>query len=148
MTAAYWLHRAMMFALRPRTHGVHALALTPAGKLVLVRLTYAPGWRLPGGGRKRSEDPVDGVLRELSEEIGLTSYSSIEETDNFEERTQFGSDRSAVFVVRKVEYRPKRTWEVEEVREFAPEALPENMPNRARRLAEALASGGGRASSP
>ena len=148
MTAAYRLRRGMMFALRPRTQGVHALALTPGGKLVLVRLTYAPGWRLPGGGRKRREDPVEGVLRELREEIGLSSYSSIEETDNFEERTQFGSDRSAVFLVRGVEYRPRRTWEVEEVREFAPEALPEDMPDRARRLAESLANGGGRASSP
>ncbi|MEO7828046.1 MAG: hypothetical protein ABIR60_12985, partial [Allosphingosinicella sp.] len=37
--------------------GVHAVALTERGKVILVRLTYAPGWRVPGGGRKRGEAP-------------------------------------------------------------------------------------------
>ena len=55
---------------RPRTFGAHALALTPERKIVLVKLRYAPGWRLPGGGRGEHEDPRDAVLRELREEIG------------------------------------------------------------------------------
>jgi len=34
------------------TFGAHAVALTPARKIVLLRLWYAPGWRLPGGGNE------------------------------------------------------------------------------------------------
>ena len=139
MTAAYRLRRAMRFALRPRTHGVHAVAFTPEGDLVLVRLTYAPGWRLPGGGRKRREEPVAAMLRELREEIGLTAYSSIEHAQDCEERTRFGSDLSAVFVLSGTEYRPRPSWEIEEIREFGPDALPEHMPPRTRDLVEAVA---------
>ena len=50
----------------------------PSGKVVLVRLSYAKGWRLPGGGQKTSEESRDAMLRELREEIGLTAYESVE----------------------------------------------------------------------
>ena len=43
--------KAGWFFRRPRTFGAHALALTPERKLILVKLRYASGWRLPGGGR-------------------------------------------------------------------------------------------------
>src|SRR5687768_2786550 len=58
--------------------GVHAVPVTGQGKVVLVRLTYAPGWRVPGGGRKRGEAPEAAILRELREEIGLLSHGAIE----------------------------------------------------------------------
>src|SRR5688500_5063814 len=62
----------------PARPGVHAVPVTGEGRVVLVRLTYAPGWRVPGGGLKRGEEPVQGMLRELREEIGLISHGSIE----------------------------------------------------------------------
>jgi hypothetical protein len=40
--------RTVWFFTRPTTYGVHAIPVTPAGKLVLVTLSYARGWRLPG----------------------------------------------------------------------------------------------------
>ena len=66
------------FVRRPRTFGAHGLALTPEGSVVLVKLRYAPGWRLPGGGRR----PHGGsarrpVLRELREEIGMISHGAV-----------------------------------------------------------------------
>ena len=54
----------------------YALSLDNAGRLLLARV--APGypaaglWTLPGGGLDFGEDPADAVLRELSEETGLT----------------------------------------------------------------------------
>lgn len=38
---------------------------------VLVIKENQDTWSLPGGGLDHSEDPVDGVLRELSEELGI-----------------------------------------------------------------------------
>ena len=52
LTTAHNLLKLNWYIRRPRTFGAHALALTPARKVILVRLRYAPGWRLPGGGRK------------------------------------------------------------------------------------------------
>jgi ADP-ribose pyrophosphatase YjhB (NUDIX family) len=60
----------------PRTYvGAYALCVRGA-RLLLARL--APGlreagrWTLPGGGLNWGEDPAAGVLRELTEETGLT----------------------------------------------------------------------------
>jgi 8-oxo-dGTP pyrophosphatase MutT (NUDIX family) len=101
--------------------GVHAVPLTGAGKVVLVRLTYAPGWRVPGGGRKRGEAPEQAMLRELREEIGLLSHGAIETLDDVRP-----GERSAFFLVHDVVYRPRRSFEVEAVREFDPALLPDN----------------------
>lgn len=104
--------------------GVHAVPVTDAGKVVLVLLTYAPGWRLPGGGLKRGEGAEKAMLRELREEIGLLSHGGIERLDALGADALPPGERSALFVVRDVVYRPRRTFEVESVREFDPEALP------------------------
>jgi 8-oxo-dGTP pyrophosphatase MutT (NUDIX family) len=105
----------------PGRAGVHAIPVTGSGKVVLVKLTYAPGWRVPGGGRKRNEAPEQAMLRELREEIGLVSHGAIERLEDIRP-----GDRSDFFLVRDVVYRPRRSLEVEEVREFDPSSLPED----------------------
>lgn len=48
------------------------LALQRAdGKLLLVEQRHSPGWALPGGLLRRGELPADGLLREVSEEVGV-----------------------------------------------------------------------------
>jgi 8-oxo-dGTP pyrophosphatase MutT (NUDIX family) len=101
--------------------GVHAVPLTEEGKVVLIRLTYAPGWRIPGGGRKRGEAAEPAMLRELREEIGLLSHGAMGLLDAVRP-----GDPSTFFVVRDVVYRPRRSLEVEEVGEFDPADLPED----------------------
>ena len=60
-----------------RRRGVHAVALTPERRIVLVRLRYAPGWRLPGGGLDAGEDLERAALRELREEIGMITHGPV-----------------------------------------------------------------------
>ena len=54
----------------------YALCLDDAGRILLTRLSpgeIKPGqWTLPGGGIDFGEAPADAVLRELTEETGLT----------------------------------------------------------------------------
>jgi 8-oxo-dGTP pyrophosphatase MutT (NUDIX family) len=120
ITAAHGLLKLGWFIRRPRTFGAHALALTPEGKVILVRLRYASGWRLPGGGRAEDEDPRDAVLRELREEIGMTGHGEVRLAAELEERPDFKRDLASLIVVRDVRYRPHRwSWEVEAVKEVA-----------------------------
>jgi 8-oxo-dGTP pyrophosphatase MutT (NUDIX family) len=133
------LRKLLWLVTGPGRDGVHAVPLTPEGRVVLVRLTYAPGWRLPGGGRKRGETVEEGMLRELREEIGLAAHGAIERLEDVRPGALPG-DRSAMFLVRDVAYRPRQTLEVEEVREFDTGDLPEAISRATLETLEALAA--------
>jgi 8-oxo-dGTP pyrophosphatase MutT (NUDIX family) len=124
---------------RPNILGAHAIALTPSGKLVLIWMSYARGWHLPGGGRKPGESAEQNVLRELREEIGMTAHDAPELALELEEFHDSRRDRASIYIVRNVAYRPKRwSLEIEHVIERALDDLPPNLSLRARRwIAEA-----------
>ncbi len=139
LTAAHQVLKARWFLRRPRTFGAHAVAITPEGRIVLVKLRYARGWRVPGGGRAAGEDPIVAALRELREEIGMTSHDVARLARDFEEFTDFKRDTASLVVVRDVRYRPHRwSWEVEKVREFDANSLPEAISTVSARWIEAL----------
>ena len=111
------------FRRRPDgTLGAHAIAITPERKIVLVKLRYAKGWRLPGGGRSEDESLEDAVLRELREEIGMTGYSRVRE-----------APIGGLLIVDDVRYRPRKwSWEVEAVSEASIDDLPPDLSRRSR----------------
>lgn len=121
-TFVHGFRRLLRAATSAGRDGVHAVPMTASGTVVLVCLTYAPGWRLPGGGRKRGEDPLAAILRELREEIGLIGHGAVERLDDVHPGS--AGDQSALFILRDVVYRPRRSLEVESVREFDPAELP------------------------
>ena len=132
------VRKAMWFVTRPTTFGVHAVPITPSGDLVLVKLSYARGWRLPGGGRKSNEDAERAIIRELQEEIGLEGYSGIQKVTEFEHRPDFRRSQSSLFVVRDVVYRSRWSLEIKAVAEFDQGKLPmDTAPITRRLLAEA-----------
>ena len=125
LTAGHSLFRFKWLVRRPRTFGAHAFALTPERKLILVKLRYAPGWRLPGGGRDEQEDPRDAVLRELHEEIGMTSHGRVRLAAELEQQPYFKRDLASLLIVEDVRYRPPRwSWEVERIVEAPIDSLP------------------------
>jgi 8-oxo-dGTP pyrophosphatase MutT (NUDIX family) len=139
LTAVHQCLKLLWFVRRPRTFGAHALARTPEGRIILVKLRYAPGWRLPGGGRAEDEDPREAVLRELREEIGMTAHGDVRLACELDESADFKRDVAALFVVDGVRYAPPRwSWEIEQVREAALDDLPPDMSPRAARWIEAI----------
>jgi 8-oxo-dGTP pyrophosphatase MutT (NUDIX family) len=125
---------------RPRTYGAHAFALTPERNLILVKLRYAPGWRLPGGGRRSGEDPKDAALRELREEIGMTSHGAVRAAAELEQNPDFRRDLVAVLVVEDVRYAPRWSWEIERIIERPLGELPEDMAPVARAWIDAVSA--------
>lgn len=99
--------------------GVHAIALTRERRVILVKLRYARGWRLPGGGRGEHEDPCEAGLRELREEIGMTLHEEV--------RLALPGDDELILVT-DVEYRPRRwSWEVQDIMEAPLDDLPHGL---------------------
>ncbi len=99
-----------------------------------MTLSYARGWRLPGGGRKPEEEAEEAVLRELREEIGLISHGAVTKVTEFSHRPDFRNDRSSLLVVADVRYRPRWSLEVKAVREFELGRLPPETAPVTRRL--------------
>ncbi|HVM21867.1 MAG TPA: NUDIX domain-containing protein [Sphingomicrobium sp.] len=128
LTAAHKALRVKWLVRRPRTFGAHALALTPEGKVILVRLRYAPGWRLPGGGHGAREDSAEAVLRELREEIGMVSHGRVRLACELEQDVDHKQDLASLFVVEEVRYAPRKwSWEVERITEAPLDQLPRGM---------------------
>jgi 8-oxo-dGTP pyrophosphatase MutT (NUDIX family) len=131
LRSAHRMLKLGWFLRRPRTFGAHALAFTPGGRIILVKLRYAPGWRLPGGGRSEREDPERAVLRELREEIGMTDHGEVRLACELEEATDFKRDLASLLIVRDVAYTPRKwSWEVEEIMEASLDALPGDLSPR------------------
>ncbi len=127
------LRRAFWHLRRSETYGVHGVPMTPDGKVVFVKLRYARGWRLPGGGRGKNEDPAGAVLRELKEEIGLVSHGAVEPVRGFPESMDRKRDTVSLFIVRDVEYRPRWSLEIESITEAGPDRPPANLAAPTRR---------------
>jgi 8-oxo-dGTP pyrophosphatase MutT (NUDIX family) len=138
LTAGHQLMKTGWFLRRPRTFGAHALALTPDRKLILVKLRYARGWRLSGGGRDAGENPRDAVLRELREEIGMTAHGAVHLARELEQDTDFKRDLASLLVVEDVHYAPRWSWEVEAITEAPLDDLPEDLAPVARDWIDAL----------
>ncbi|WP_051531356.1 NUDIX domain-containing protein [Sphingomonas sp. URHD0057] len=131
LTGVHGLLKMSWRLRRPRTFGAHALALTPDRKAILVKLRYAPGWRLPGGGRGEDEHPREAVLRELREEIGMTGHGAVRLAAELNEDTDFKRDLAFLFIVEDVAYRPSRwSWEIERIVEASLDELPSDLSPR------------------
>lgn len=93
-----------------------ALALVEQdGKFVLVRHSYAPGWHLPGGGVGRSEPPATAVMRELREELGLTSSAPPELIGIYTRKTGLATNVNVLYRVREAKFAFKPSWEIREI---------------------------------
>ncbi len=122
--------------LNPVVFGVSGMILDPEGRVLVVRQTYMPGWRLPGGGIDRGEPPQAALQRELREEVGL-SGGTVRLFGLYSRKVWWLTHITALYVIEggSVNFRPNL--EVRAVSWASPEAPPAGTaPATARRLAE------------
>ena len=131
MTACHRGRGLIAWVTGRRGRPVHAMVITPAGRLVLVRHSYVPGWHFPGGALRRGEAPEAGILRELREEIGLLRWGAV---SLIERRARpAGGAPMPLFVFTDAEYRFRPSLEIDRVAEFD---LDEPMQESQRRVVD------------
>ncbi len=118
------------------TVGSICLIERPDGAVLLVKHIYRSNWGIPGGLLERGEDPATAAKREIKEEVGLTIELVGEPAVVVESKLR---RIDVIYRARPVELselesvRP-RSPEIEHVRWFRPDALPELQPETATAL--------------
>lgn len=124
---------------RGMTLGVRAVVRDEAGRILLVRHTYTPGWHFPGGGVEPGETPREALARELAEEAGVTVAAEPRLHGTFFNEAVSNRDHVLVFLVEGFtrDDGARNAREIAEVRFFAPDGLPDDVtPGTRRRIAE------------
>lgn len=129
------------------TLGVRGVACDDAGRVLLVRHTYASGWHLPGGGVERGETAIEAVRREMAEEGGVAAEGAPQLIGCYSNHANFPGDHILLFWIER--WRPCAPSADQEIAErgfFPTDALPEGATKGTRRrIAEVF---GGAQSSP
>jgi ADP-ribose pyrophosphatase YjhB (NUDIX family) len=131
-------HSAWLRLRRPLTLGTRIAIRDGAGRFLLVRHTYRPGWFLPGGGVRKWESFEDSAIREAREEAGVDVTALDPLFGLYSNFTAERCDHVALFVARS--WRDggfRRSLEIAEARFFPLEGLPEETtPAMRRRIDE------------
>ncbi|HWD82889.1 MAG TPA: GNAT family N-acetyltransferase [Kribbella sp.] len=107
-------------SLRPAARGV---VVDPAGQVLLVRFEFPDGplWATPGGGLEAGESVVDGLRRELIEEVGLADFADPvhlwhEEKVAAGHATGYDGVLNDYFLIRTDHFEPAGTLSADELR--------------------------------
>ena len=111
---------------RAMTFGVRVLVEDDAGRILLVRHTYVPGWHFPGGAVDAGESAEAASVRELREETGVVLRERPALVGLYRNTAAAGRDHVALFRARVSDAKVLRAADAEiaEIGWFARDALP------------------------
>lgn len=121
---------------RGLTMGAQCCLIDGDGRIMLVRHGYRPGWHFPGGGIEKGETVLGALERELEEEVGVRLDAPPKLIGPFANFKHFSGDHVLLYVAEEWTQtrKPEPTFEIAEIRQFAPLDLPDDIhpPTRAR----------------
>ena len=140
--ARHALHRYRQL-VRGLTLGVRAAVVDQAGRVLLVRHSYVPGWYLPGGGVEPGESALEALTRELKEEGNVELEGPPELFGFYFNAKESRRDHIAFYVVRRWRQPapPKPGLEIVAHLFAAPDALPDDATAATRRRCAEIFAG-------
>jgi len=128
-----------MLAVSTFKIGVFAIILDERGRVLLCHRRDHDLWNLPGGGLESGETPWEGVIREVSEEVGL----AIEVDQLAGIYSKPDQDEVVFSFIGKVRWGiPSLSDEADRIDYFAVADLPRNtIPKHVQRIRDALERG-------
>lgn len=120
-----------------KTIGVRALVIE-GDKILLVKHTYMDGWYSIGGGVEKGESPIQALKRELMEEVGVEVLHSPKIFGAYHNNAEGRDDYVVLYICERFKQtKPSQSFEIQEMRWFALDDLPEDLsPGTKRRLEE------------
>ncbi len=123
---------------KPKTYGSRALLFNNSGEILLVRHQGASYWSMPGGKIEAKEQPVDCVIRELKEELGVVDTKIRYKLGEYFSNKEGKRDTIHIFVVDTEPFNLQRQYELEDARWFNLKDLPNMGPHTSNRIREYL----------
>lgn len=136
----YFIFNRLIWLVKPVSLGGRVL-LIQEGQALMVRHVYQDEWYLPGGGVKRGETLEEAARREAMEEAGA-SLGDLSLVGMYTNHIPLRTDQIAVFLCEDFTYTGKHDFEIEEVKLFLLDELPEKMTAGIRRRLMAYREGG------
>ena len=121
----YKLYRLQWVITRPIIIGVRVMLIRD-GQILLIKHSYQDGWLIPGGGVKRRETIEQAARRECREEVGA-EVGKMELVGIFTNFFEHKNDHIVVFISHEFTIHPKKDFEIEQVKFFDLDALPDDM---------------------
>jgi len=128
---------------RSMTLGVRGIAMDDAGRVLLVRHTYARGWHFPGGGVEHGETALQALVREMAEEGGVAVEGAPELIGVYSNHAVFPNDH--ILLYRIPRWAPCKATPGHEIAErsfFPPDVLPSDATRGTRRRMAEVFHGG------
>lgn len=124
--------------LGAKTVGARALVVQQ-GQVLLVKHTYQKGWYTIGGMVEKNETPLQAIIRELWEEVGIIPLEAPDLFGIYHSRFEKRDDYIAFYLVKKFEMQDVYSPEISQKQWFPLDNLPpEITPATRRRIEEFL----------